>query len=214
MVDPVTIVVAQRAAERTIIALFAGVSLILGYRLFKLGIIDQQKGEMGWGNLKVKLLSVGPGVFFAMFGTVVFGILAFRPLNIKPGEIVNTAEAKQGAATITYGVDAQKLKLDSISDEDALAITTVVDLLQNRKLTPELNKAQQQSMDRGVKGLVVLRKLAAYERYPKAAPHYEEWSAKSAINDRFIATLDEQDRKEFLAMRDFLKNSYLSEANP
>ena len=52
---------------------------------------------------------------------------------------------------------------------------TVVDLLENRKL-PELTNAQQQSMDRGVKGLVVLRKLAAYSRYSNAAAHYEEWS--------------------------------------
>jgi hypothetical protein len=60
----------SRAIERLLITLFCGMSVYLGYRLFRLGIVEHQKGSVDSFGWKVKLDSVGPGIFFALFGVI------------------------------------------------------------------------------------------------------------------------------------------------
>jgi len=61
-----------RGMERLIIILFSGLSLVLGWHLFKIGILSEQQSEIKVGDIWIKLQKVGPGVFFALFGVVVF----------------------------------------------------------------------------------------------------------------------------------------------
>ena len=71
-----------RGAERLIIVGSAILSLYLGYRLFIAGIVNKQSGEFSSKSFSVKLLNVGPGVFFALFGTFVLVVMISASLNV------------------------------------------------------------------------------------------------------------------------------------
>ena len=75
-----------RGMERIIAVLIGGFSVYLGYRLFM--NLPEQKDSEGRiilpGDISVYLSRVGPGVFFALFGSVVLGISFYFQLTINP----------------------------------------------------------------------------------------------------------------------------------
>lgn len=72
-----------RGIERLVITLFSGLSLVLGWHLFKTGILTEQKSEIKAGNIWIRLQKVGPGVFFALFGVVVFVYSLSSPFDFE-----------------------------------------------------------------------------------------------------------------------------------
>ena len=61
-----------RMFERILVVLVGGLSIYLGYRLFfHLPMEKRSGGELTFPGMKVVLTRVGPGVFFAAFGSVV-----------------------------------------------------------------------------------------------------------------------------------------------
>ncbi len=60
-----------RMLERIICAGFGGLSLVLGYRLFVLGINIGQAGDIEIAKLKIRSRAFAPGIFFAAFGTLI-----------------------------------------------------------------------------------------------------------------------------------------------
>lgn len=60
-----------RGGERLLIVFFGGLSLYLGWSLFKNGVNTEQRAEFKNGNFSVTLQKVGPGVFFALFGAII-----------------------------------------------------------------------------------------------------------------------------------------------
>lgn len=83
-----------RVIERLLACGFAGLSLALGWNLFRVGVVTEQTAEFTAGSWKATLKRVGPGVFFALFGACVLGYSIHSPLDIKSsrsaeGTIVN-----------------------------------------------------------------------------------------------------------------------------
>lgn len=70
-------VFAIRAAERLVGVLIGGISIYLGFRLFlalpKLSADGEGKVELP-GGISIYVSRVGPGVFFALFGTIMVGL--------------------------------------------------------------------------------------------------------------------------------------------
>ena len=72
-----------RGAERVMIVIFAGLAIYFGYRLFlNLPLQNNQKGEIEMPGIKVVMARVGPGVFFAGFGTVILVSSYMNPIEI------------------------------------------------------------------------------------------------------------------------------------
>jgi hypothetical protein len=65
------IVVLSRSAERILVALIGAFAIFLGYRLFASATVDANAvGLLKLGDhLQIDISHVGPGVFFALFGT-------------------------------------------------------------------------------------------------------------------------------------------------
>jgi hypothetical protein len=82
-----------RGIERLLIIIFSGLSLVLGWHLFKIGILSEQKSEIKAGDVFIRLQKVGPGVFFALFGVAVFIYALSSPVNF---EFLNHVEPKPG----------------------------------------------------------------------------------------------------------------------
>lgn len=70
-----------RAFERILIVMFSGISVILGWHLFKIGVVDQQSASLSGKGYKFTLQKVGPGVFFSLFGSVVMSIALINGLT-------------------------------------------------------------------------------------------------------------------------------------
>lgn len=105
-----------RGMERLIIILFSGLSLVLGWHLFKIGVLSEQQSEIKAGDIWVKLQKVGPGVFFALFGVIVFIYSLSSPFDFelsnykKEQPIDNNKEPI--VAKVSYLTQDQKKYLD------------------------------------------------------------------------------------------------------
>jgi hypothetical protein len=80
--NPTEILAWSRAFERPLITSLCGMSIYLGYRLFRLGILDAQEGTIASYGWKVNLEKVGPGVFFALFGAIGLTVSILRNVKI------------------------------------------------------------------------------------------------------------------------------------
>ena len=72
-----------RAVERLIVDSMFGVSLILGWNLFRVGVLHDQSAEASVKGWKIRLQKVGPGVFFALFGVAGLIVALQRPFDLK-----------------------------------------------------------------------------------------------------------------------------------
>ena len=81
-------VFAWRAVERLIAVLIGGGSIYLGYRLFmalpELSADGEGKFELP-GGVSIYVSRVGPGIFFALFGTALVGLAFINVLTWQPG---------------------------------------------------------------------------------------------------------------------------------
>jgi len=82
--DKETIAVSGRVIERLLVCLTASGAIIMGWNLFRVGIVDPQSGELKGEGWSVKLQKCGPGIFFSLFGTCVLLASFMYPLKIGP----------------------------------------------------------------------------------------------------------------------------------
>ncbi len=75
-------------------------AIILGYKLFKLGLTSEKgKLEAGFGGNTMKVSNIAPGTFFALFGAVIIGTLVFT----SPAEIIIPEGNVQTADQVDLG---------------------------------------------------------------------------------------------------------------
>jgi hypothetical protein len=78
-VDITVVFILVRALERLLIVCIGGGALWMGWQLFlRLQTEMDQTAEMSYKDLSVKLQRVGPGIFFALFGTALLGIAVYQ----------------------------------------------------------------------------------------------------------------------------------------
>lgn len=59
------------------------ISILVGWNLFARSIFRKQSGEISLGTWKVELKSVGPGIFFSLFGTIILIYALVEPVQYK-----------------------------------------------------------------------------------------------------------------------------------
>jgi hypothetical protein len=104
--DPQSLVIVLRMAERIIGVIIGGLLIYFGYRLF-LSLPGKKSRDGGTGDFsiaggtKLKLSKVGPGVFFALFGA---GLIVFSLTR----SVSLTTSGPATAAPTTKGSDAKE----------------------------------------------------------------------------------------------------------
>ncbi len=117
--DPQSLVIVLRMAERILGVLIGGVLIYFGYRLF-LSLSSKRGREGGSGDFsfaggnKIKLSKVGPGVFFALFGAALIVFSIARPVKFNAsgppaGKAAAGGESKPLAATTMTFMGATSL---------------------------------------------------------------------------------------------------------
>ena len=95
----------SRTLERLLIVLFGGASLWMGWQLFlRLQTEQVQQAELSYKDISVKLQRVGPGIFFALFGSVLLGWMTYNLPSIKKddGKGASSEVKMMGSADRTF----------------------------------------------------------------------------------------------------------------
>jgi branched-subunit amino acid transport protein len=140
--EPLTL----RALERIIAVLVGGLTILLGYKLFMhLPTQTNSEGKVVLpGNISVYLSRVGPGAFFALFGTIVLTASFYFQFKFNPEQRIAAmapAESKISEAAFSY-----LTATEGIGDQQAIESArsrVIKDLRTLNRLNTRLNSAVQ-----------------------------------------------------------------------
>jgi len=104
--DGDTIAILFRGSERLAIVILAGILLYLGYKLFDKAVQVKTKATAEYKKVSMSIESAAPGIFFALFGSVVLCSVVFTKLN--------TAGDENGGS-INWNTDISSIPLGSLS---------------------------------------------------------------------------------------------------
>jgi hypothetical protein len=142
-------VLVWRAMERLINVLIGALAIYLGYRLF-INLPERREDHEGKmklllpGDVSVYVSRVGPGIFFALFGTAIVLTSFVQTLKVTPGaapsgaKTTSVADASPPAPTATLSYVSGTLDSNRV-ETDRAAIGR--DLLSLRKLESALNQS-------------------------------------------------------------------------
>jgi hypothetical protein len=156
-----------RIVERILVVIFGGLSLVLGWRLFMVGVVDPQIAEIKFKDWKVSLRQVGPGSVFAALGIAVMAFALSRPLEISEGGKAYAtppeAAAMAGTRTVSYFGTAEDLRywvrvLNTFARLDAAR-------LQQNSASATAMKAE---LARAQEGVVAMRNMLLLEKFSEA----------------------------------------------
>jgi hypothetical protein len=137
--DPASILAWTRGIERLAIVGLSGLSLLLGWDLFRRGVLLTQNAEFKTHLWTIRLLRVGPGIFFALFGTAAFIAALARPLEITTGT-TTTQQSRNPSEGSTVKTEKQTISeaanSANSSDRDVIAAINTVHLI----LVPKASK--------------------------------------------------------------------------
>lgn len=106
MDDPVAM---MRMLERIIAVLIGGLAIYLGYRLFfHLPFENNHEGQLELPGVKIVLSRVGPGVFFAAFGSLVLYYSFTEEVKIERSDGASFFSGVSGAGTSDFDVTPQQ----------------------------------------------------------------------------------------------------------
>lgn len=172
-----------RAAERLSITALAGLSLVLGWDLFRRGVVDAQTADLKMSNWSVRLQRVGPGCFFALFGTVVFVYSLSHPLSVStPQSSTNTTTAAARPETFSYAGSAQ-LASDR---ETVTAINTYLRIVRPRG-AKNLDAGESTAVDRATQVLESYKNAVLLQHFGAMATKYFELRDKAATTPAALA---------------------------
>lgn len=153
-----------RALERLLVVMFGGLAMYYGFKLFYL--VSSHDGELSakGSTWQFRMVRVGPGVFFALFGTVIVTYALFQsPTIVKKGHDT-TVEIRGGTPT----VDASRA-----SDTGTLrAIATIKVFTASAGEKPTAK--QIEGLQRALRELEVVQARVIDAQFGQGA--YSEWN--------------------------------------
>jgi hypothetical protein len=190
-----------RILERLLIVSFSGISLILGWNLFKIRLLKDQTAEFSIKDWRIRLERVGPGVFFALFGIAGLISSAVHPLSITGGlpaktSLSETATSEKGAGSpagldINYAGSA----FDSAADE-VRAINTV-EQFGVPSAMPQANPGEKEALGRAVSLLEARKQVLLQAEFGSALAQYEKWKADADQDPGSLGRLSPSDSTQF-----------------
>jgi hypothetical protein len=119
-----------RSIERVLIVLFSGLSIVLGFFLFRVVISDAGSAEAQLNGLRFTAKRIGPGVFFCMFGVVgmTYSIESQPTLTITKAAEVKPSTSGAVSTNVTASEkEGEKLQILGLAliDQDKIKKSTI-----------------------------------------------------------------------------------------
>jgi hypothetical protein len=190
-----------RILERLLIVSFSGISLILGWSLFKIRLLKDQTAEFSIKDWRIRLERVGPGVFFALFGIAGLISSAAHPLSIasglseKPSAPGMTASQKGPASAAGLDINYAGSAIDSAADE-VRAINTIEQFGASFS-APHANTGEKEAMARAVSVLDARKKVLLQAEFGPGLAQYEKWKADADQDPGSLGRLSPSDSTQF-----------------
>jgi hypothetical protein len=193
------ILVVGRVVERLLICLFGGLSLALGWNLFRVGVLDQQSASLETTGWRVELKRVGPGTFFALFGCVVLAISLHSPLTLGPEIRTLTPSPTDKPVANTgqrqYGVDVDP----TIAKQWVASLNTVFAIA-----TPDkFQSSEKQAIGRSVADLTNLRNALVMKQF--GSDRFAEYESTKSRFDQDPSALSPSERARLQEIADWMK---------
>lgn len=137
-----------RFFERLIVVLFSGMAIYLGFRLF-LAVPEQRNasGEIKLPkDISIILSRIGPGAFFALFGTLVLGLALLRPLAVNSLESGNPSSYSYASPAPTKDASAAHADARAVLRKEIAVLNTIPG-----ELMVDLPEADKESIVRALR---------------------------------------------------------------
>jgi hypothetical protein len=168
-VDPSSILAWMRGLERLGIVGLSGVSLILGWDLFRRGVLIAQNADFKTQGWTLRLQRVGPGIFFALFGTAAFISVVAHPLEITTGKKTQQESKLPGSEVSTVTTESQRISEvanpTTASDRDVVTAINTVHLLLIPKTAKGIDVNYAAAIDRADQTLDSYKKTLMFQRF-------------------------------------------------
>jgi len=159
-----------RTIERIIIVLFGGLSIVLGWHLFKIGVVTEQKADIEGASFTVKLIKVGPGVFFALFGAFILVVAMNTVIEVKtyPQKTENRNHSESGPVGVSV---AGMLGSDRDIAESVNTLNAVTQIITRTTVESAdgLSGADQHDLLKHRQGLIDIRDSIVAEKIGRSA---------------------------------------------
>jgi hypothetical protein len=198
-----------RVVERLLICVFGGISLALGWNLFRVGVVTQQTAELSAKGWRVNLKRVGPGVFFALFGSAVLSLSLRSPLNLPlqlapdsgSGTVAGQNGKKdEGTVSYAHGDDPE------VAKNWVASINTVEQSVTKDKFT---SSAEQQAVARSEKSLAQLRDALVMRQFgAQLFSEYQAYKKKKSVSPGAVT---EQDDRRFAGIDSWMRADRIQE---
>jgi len=120
-----------------IIALLIGSFLCwLGYRLFEIGVSGKASLSAERGKVKFQLLNASPGIFFALFGSIIVLISVSQRTKI-------TEHTKQGRTETTYTFEKSSDDVNTLENELVSMVGTLLSIGKEKMKAGEDREAME-----------------------------------------------------------------------
>jgi hypothetical protein len=147
----------MRGLERLAVVLIGGMAIYLGYRLF-LAVKADASGEARIslpGDVTVMVSRVGPGVFFALFGSIVVAASLYFSISYSDPErdIIYRGIAPAGRSAADAAITADRMASAENLELDRVRLRQEIEFLNRLPalLGPDLGKGQRATAARHVR---------------------------------------------------------------
>ena len=201
------IVLWGRTLERLLIVLFSGLSLVLGWSLFKVRLLRDQTAEFTGKGWTIRLERVGPGIFFALFGVIGLVFSVSHPLNLDTNG--NRDGSRSGSVSqadgleITWaggGQDVIRNELRAINTIEAVAIPSAL-------VRP--NPGEKEALDRAREILDARKTYLLRVELGDSLTRYETWKNDAEKDPSALSRLTKSQSDEFRKADDLAKGTFL-----
>jgi hypothetical protein len=189
-----------RVVERLMICVFAGLSLTYGWNLFRVGVLTEQSAELAANGWRVNLKRVGPGAFFALFGSVVLAVSLRSPLTFPLNsckECSNKTSNADAGKTQPQKDQAQVIYLEgadeNVTKQWVASLNTILYVATPDKFSSATEKKVVARTD---EDLETLRNTLVIKKF--GAPLFRDYNAyrKKLRDDGVQGTRQEQEKFE------------------
>ena len=156
--DTFALNVGLRAVERILVVAIGGLAIYLGYRLFlNMPERDRSSGKLELpGGISIFLTRIGPGAFFALFGSIVIALSFYHGVTFSEGTRVATPQKEQSAGVVSpvrrySGITSTSHDDDPLQVETdrAMVLSTIRNLNRGyRLLFPHLSPTEKIDIER------------------------------------------------------------------
>jgi hypothetical protein len=201
--DNSQIVLWGRTIERLLTVGFSGLSIVLGWSLFKARLLKDQTAEFTSKSWTLRLERVGPGIFFALFGVLGLLYAQMHPLHLTGDDKARSSAESRGGIEVNYsgpGRDDARNELRAINTIDSIAIPAA---------EAHPNSGERAAVEKAKTILDSRKQYLLRLELGDSLARYEKWKTDAETDPSATSKLSRSDAEEFRRADELAKGTFL-----